>query len=520
MSQHNGGHPRRWLILGVLMINLLVVVLDNTILNVALKVLADPVHGLGASQGDLQWSINSYTLVFSALLFSFGVLGDRHGRKRLLIGGLALFAIASVASAYATDPAQLIAARALMGLGGAAIMPVTLAIISNVFSAAERPKAIGIWSGAVGVGVAVGPILGGLLLEHYWWGSVFLINVPIVAVGIVAVSMLVPESRDPRPGRLDLVGVALSVLGLVSLVYGIIDGGDHGFGRLAPWAWTAGGVAILAIFVGWELRHPSPSLDVRLFTMPRFSAATAAIGLAFFGGMGVFFFMSFYLQLTRGLTPLRTGVLLLPFALGQLVFAPRTAALVRRFGARPVVAGGLALTTLSGLGLLIVDVDTPLWLVGVIFFVQGVGMAHIIPPAMESLMSALPRERSGIASAVSNTVRQISAALGVAVLGAIVAAIYRGRLDQAHLPLPAAARTAAGESLAAAHVVAEHAGTAGAALTRVADLGFVAGMHAAAWVSAGASLLALAVVLRWLPGRPASPVAAVDEPVPALAERR
>src|SRR5256885_12049926 len=226
----NTGHPRRWLILGVLVVSLLVVILDTTVLNVALRVIADPQRGLGATQSDLEWATNSYTLVFAGLLFTWGVLGDRLGRKKILLLGLLLFGLASVASAYAQSPGQLIGARALMGIGGAAIMPATLAIISNVFDPRERGKAIGAWAGAVGLGVAIGPIVGGLLLEHYWWGSVFLINVPIVVIGMVAILALVPESNNPVPGRVDAVGVLLSIIGLVILVYGVIDAGDHGFG--------------------------------------------------------------------------------------------------------------------------------------------------------------------------------------------------------------------------------------------------------------------------------------------------
>ncbi|HEY0001945.1 MAG TPA: MFS transporter, partial [Actinoplanes sp.] len=203
------GHPRRWAILGVLVISLLVVVLDNTVLNVALRTIADPEHGLGATQSQLEWAINSYTLVFAGLLFTAGILADRFGRRITLISGLAVFGIASLISAYADTSAQLIAARALMGLGAAAVMPATLSIIANVFDPRERGRAIGVWAGAVGLGVAIGPIVGGALLEHFWWGSVFLINVPIVVAGVVLAAVLVPESRDPRPGRIDLVGVVL-----------------------------------------------------------------------------------------------------------------------------------------------------------------------------------------------------------------------------------------------------------------------------------------------------------------------
>src|SRR3954452_23060815 len=242
----NTGHPRRWAILAVLVISLLVVVLDNTVLNVALRTIADPQRGLGASQSDLEWAINSYTLVFAGLLFTAGILADRLGRRITLTIGLALFGIASLVSAYADTPDQLIWARALMGLGAAAVMPSTLSIIANVFDPRERGRAIGVWAGAVGLGVAIGPIVGGLLLEHFWWGSVFLINVPIVIAGLVLVNVLIPESRDPKPGRIDFVGVLLSIIGLTLLTYGVIEGGDHGFGQIESWGTLAGSVVVLA----------------------------------------------------------------------------------------------------------------------------------------------------------------------------------------------------------------------------------------------------------------------------------
>ena len=343
------GHPRRWVILGVLVVSLLVVILDTTVLNVALRVIADPQRGLGATQSDLEWATNSYTLVFAGLLFTWGVLGDRLGRKKVLLLGLLLFGIASVASAYAQTPGQLIAARALMGIGGAAVLPATLAIISNVFDPRERARAIGTWAGAVGLGVAVGPVVGGLLLEHFWWGSVFLINVPVVAAGLVAVLAVVPDSRDPRPGRVDVAGVLLSIAGLGLLVYGIIDGGEHGFGRPRSWGTLAAGLALLVAFVLVERRVRYPSLDVTLFRNPRFSAAVGSIGLVFFAAMGTFFFMAFYLQLVRGYSPLAAGLLTTPFAVAQLIFAPRSAAMVRRYGPKAVCAVGLGLVTL-GLG--------------------------------------------------------------------------------------------------------------------------------------------------------------------------
>jgi len=493
------GHPRRWLILAVLVVSLLVVILDTTVLNVAMRIIADPTQGLGASQSDLEWAVNSYTLVFAGLLFTWGVLGDRLGRKKILFLGLALFGIASAASAYSQTPGQLIAARAVMGIGGAAVMPATLAVISNVFDPRERARAIGAWAGAVGLGVAIGPVVGGLLLEHFWWGSVFLLNVPIVLIGLVAVGAVVPESRDPRPGRLDVAGVLLSIAGMVLLVYGIIDGGEHGFEH--PWSWgtLAGGVLILGLFVLVERRIPDPSLDVRLFRNPRFSAAVAAVGLVFFAAMGTMFFLSFYLQVVRGYSPLRAGLLMTPFAVAQLIFAPRSAAMVRRYGPKAVCAVGMALVAGSQTAFFLIDAHTSPWLIGAVFFVQGVGMANVMPPTTESIMSSLPREKAGVGSAVANTLRQVAGALGVAVLGAVLAAVYRSGIRDHVGTLPAAARAVASDSITGTYAVGQRLGAAGRGLLAAGDSTFVHAMHVAAAGSVLIALLGLAVVVAWLP---------------------
>ncbi|GGQ59830.1 MFS transporter [Couchioplanes azureus] len=501
MDEPQTGHPRRWAILGVLVISLLVVVLDNTVLNVALRTIADPHAGLGASQGQLEWAINSYTLVFAGLLFTAGILADRLGRRITLIVGLALFGLASLLSAYADTPDQLIWARALMGLGAAAVMPATLSIIANVFDPRERGRAIGVWAGAVGLGVAIGPIVGGLLLEHFWWGSVFLINVPVVVAGVVLVRVLVPESRDPRPGRIDVLGVLLSILGLSLLTYGVIEGGEAGFGEPRAWATLTAGVLVLALFVGYERRIPHPSLDVRLFANRRFSASTGMIGLVFFAAMGSMFFSAFYLQLVRGLGPLASGVLFVPFAVGQMAFAPRSAAMVARFGPKAVSTAGLLLVALGLAGWLFVGAGTPIWVVGALFFVMGVGMANVMPPATEAIMAALPREQAGVGSAVSNTVRQVGGALGVAVLGAVLSAAYRDGMRDATAALPAGARDAANESIAGAYGVAAQAGPAGPALVAQANDAFLTAMHYASVGTTVFALLGALVAAIWLPGR-------------------
>ncbi|MEV6342695.1 MFS transporter [Actinoplanes sp. NPDC051851] len=509
-----GGHPRRWAILGVLVISLLVVVLDNTVLNVAMRIIADPQHGLGATQSELEWAINSYTLVFAGMLFTAGILADRLGRRISLIVGLTLFGAASLFSAYAGTPDQLIAARAVMGLGAAAVMPSTLSIIANVFDPKERGRAIGVWAGAVGLAVALGPILGGFLLEHFWWGSVFLINVPIVVVGVTLVAVLVPESRDPKPGRIDVLGVLLSIIGLTLLTYGVIKGGEDGFGSTLAWAPLATGVLVLIGFVLYQQRIEFPSLDVRLFANRSFSASTGMIGLVFFAAMGSMFFGAFYLQLVRGYGPLASGALFVPFALGQMIFAPISSTMVKRFGPKAVSTVGLLLVALGLAAWLPIGADTPIAVVAVAFLLMGIGMANVMPPATETIMSALPREKAGVGSAVSNTIRQLGGALGVAVLGAILSSAYRSNLGSATDGLPTAAADAARESITGAYAVAEQAGAAAPGLIDGANDAFIAAMHWSALGSVIFALLGALVAALFLPGkRPAeaAPAAASVE---------
>ena len=506
-------YRRRWVILGVLITSLMAIVLDNTVLNVALKTIAEPVAGLGASQSQLEWAINSYTLVFAGLLFTFGVVGDRVGRKRMLMTGLAAFGFFSLVTAYAQSPDQLVWARAAMGLAAAAVMPQTLSIISNVFDPAERPRAIGIWAVAVGIGIAIGPIVGGLLLAHFWWGSVFLINVPFTAASVAAIALLVPESKNPNPGRIDYVGVLASIAGLVLVVYGIIQGGDKGswvhLDVLGP---IVLGAAVLAFFAWYEARIRYPSLDVRLFRDPRLSSAIGALSLVFFGMMGALFFLSFYLQSVRGYTPLKAGAFSLAFAVSQMLMAPRSPALVRRFGAKAVVSTGLLLVTLALISYQLLAINTPIWVLAMAFFIQGAGMGLVMPPSTEAVMSVVPRERAGAGSALTNTARQVSGALGVAVLGSVLAQVFRSQLSPHLANLPAGARDAATSSITASQAVAAKLGPAGQQLARLADYSFVHAMHITTLISAAITLLGALVVMRWMPGR-----AAAIRPAPAAA---
>ncbi|GAA0357722.1 MFS transporter [Actinoallomurus spadix] len=498
-------HRRRWSILGVLIVSLLVIVLDNTILNVALKTIADPRDGLGATQGQLEWAINSYTLVFAGLLFTFGVLGDRIGRKRMLMIGMSLFGLASLLSSLAQTPDQLILARAAMGFGGAAVMPQTLSIITNVFEPQERARAIGLWAGAVGIGVAIGPITGGLLLDHFWWGSVFLINVPFVIAGVIGIAFLVPESRSPIRARIDFGGVLLSIAGLILLTYGIIEGGDKAT-VTAPSVYGSvlAGVALLAVFIWYESRIEHPSLNVRLFRDGRLSASVGAIALVFFALGGVFLFISLYLQDVRGYSPLQAGLLTLPLAAGQMIFSPRSAGLVARYGARPVAATGLTMVALALLSYHFAAVHNPIWILEITFFVQGAGMALVMTPATTAVMSVLPREQAGSGSAINNIARQVAVALGTALLGSLVASIYRDGMKPHLTTLPEGLRAVAGSDIGATTGVAEKLGPAGRALLPPAHDAFVHAMHITSAISAAVAFLGALVVLKWMPGRPAA----------------
>ncbi|MFE7440787.1 MFS transporter [Streptomyces chartreusis] len=498
-------HRRRWAILGVLMLSLLIVVLDNSILNVAIKTISTPAPtGLGATQSELEWAINAYTLVFAGLLFSAGILGDRLGRKKVLLGGLAVFGIGSALAAFSGSPGELITFRAVMGLGAAFVMPATLAVLMNVFERDEQPKAIGIWAGGVGLAIAIGPITGGLLLDHFWWGSVFLINVPIVLLALGLMLWLVPDSRDPNPGRIDPIGVVLSVVGLVLLVYGIIKGGQLAdFTDVTVLATIAAGLAVLAAFVVFEKRSDHPSVDITYFRNKVFSAAIGVIALVFFALMGVTFFSVFYTQSVRGYSPLETGLLMLPLAAAQMIFAPRARLLVDRFGNRATTTGAMLLIALTLAAFATFEADTPIWLLEVVFFLMGAAMAHIMTPVSVVIMQALPREKAGSASALSNTFRQVGGALGIAVLGSVLSTAYRNGIEDRLGALPAGVRHTAGESIEATLGVADRLGPRGEALIGPAHDAFLHAMHITALWGAGIAVLGAVVVALFLPGRPA-----------------
>jgi EmrB/QacA subfamily drug resistance transporter len=494
--------------LAVLCVTLLLISLDNTVLNVALPTI---VRSLGASSSQLQWMVDAYAVVFAGLLLSLGALGDRVGRKWVFMGGLVVFGGGSAFAAWSGSPDRLTLARAVMGIGAAALMPCTLSILTNVFTAEEdRARAIGIWSGTSGLGVALGPILGGLLLAHFWWGSVFLINVPVAAIGFVAAIWLVPNSSNPASGRPDPVGAGLSMLGLGLLLWGIIEAPGRGWSSPLIVGALAGALVVIAVFVGWERKIDHPMLPLRFFSRRRYSVAIAALALVLFALLGMFFLMTQYLQFALGYSPLEAGVRVAPVALVLLVIAPFSAVAARRFGTKFVVASGMALIAL-GLGLLSTTTlaGTYADCIGP-FVILGIGVALALAPSTESVMGSLPIDEAGVGSATNDTAMQVGGALGVGVLGTALTLRYQHLLAPvvARAGVPASVGKLIQSSLGAALAVAHHAPKKqGAALASVARSAFVSGMDLALIIATVVVGLAAVLVLVFLPnhGSPTSP---------------
>ncbi len=497
MTDDERVYDRRWWTLGILCLSLVMIIVGNTVLNVALPTL---IREIDASSTDLQWMVDAYALVFAGLLLTGGALGDRFGRKGALTVGLVIFGAASVLAAVSDSASQVIVTRGIMGLGAALVMPATLSILVTVFPPQERGRAIGVWAGLAGAGAAIGPIAGGWLLEHFWWGSVFLVNLPVIAIALVGGHFLVPTSRDPRELPLDPVGAGLSILGLGSVLYAIIEAPTHGWTG-GPTLVAAGiGLAFLLLFAAWELRTPYPMLDLRFFKNPRFSSASAAIMLVFFALFGTFFLLTQYLQLVRGYSALGAGVHSLPAPLTIMAIAPMSSRVVERFGARWVIAGGLAVVGL-GMGLSsTLGTDTPYALLAVCLVILATGMAMTMAPATTSIMTSLPLGKAGVGSAVNDTTRELGGALGVAVLGSLVASHYASSIGS--MPgFGGAPGALARRSLGSALQVAATAGERGPQLAAAARAAFVDAMSVAFLVAAGVALAASLMVARFMPGR-------------------
>lgn len=501
-------YERRWLILAVLCFSLLVIVLDNSILNVAIPTI---VRDLGATNSQVQWMVDSYTLVFACLLLTAGSLGDRYGRRGALQAGFVVFGLGSVASALASSADQLIATRAIMGIGGALIMPATLSIITNVFPGPERGKAIGVWAGTAGLGAAIGPLTGGLLLSKFYWGSVFLVNVPIVILGLIAGVVLIPTSKDPSAPKLDPVGALLSIVGLTTLLYAIIEAPVEGWGEPKTVAGFVLGAVLLVTFGLWERHCDHPMLDISFFRNPRFTAASGSIMLIFFALFGSIFLLTQYLQFVLGYSALESGVRLLPMALTMMVTAPLSPKLVQRIGTKLTVVTGLTLVTVALLSMTLLQVNTGYGAIAWRIMVLACGMALVMAPSTESIMGSLPLAKAGVGSAVNDTTRQVGGALGVAVIGSIVSTVYGSAIADffAGTPAPPQAVEAARGQLGAVPAVSESiasqpfpaARQVADSLVATANQAFVNGMHWGVAVAASVTCLAAVMAAIFLPAR-------------------
>jgi EmrB/QacA subfamily drug resistance transporter len=492
-------HARRWKTLAVLSLSLVIIGLDNTILNVALPTLQDE---LDASPSQLQWMVDSYLLVFAGLLLVFGTLGDRFGRKLALQAGVGIFGLASLGALVADSANEVIAVRAAMGVGAALIMPATLSIIANVFTGGERGKAIAIWAALAAVGIGLGPLAGGLLLEWFDWWSVFLVNVPFAVAALLLGIRYVPESRDPRPGSFDLLGAALSTAGFSVLVYAIIEAPERGWTSGLVVGSLAASIALLGSFLWWERRTAEPMLDLGFFRSARFSVGTAAVSVAFFALLGGIFALTQYLQLAHSYSAIAAGAVMSPLALGLMLGAGSSSKAVERLGTARVVAAGL-----TGLAALLAvttlwEADTGALVLVAWFFGLAVAMGWIMAPATEAVVGAVSAAKSGVASATNTVARMVAGALGVAVIGSLVSSLYANDLEGSLPGLSPNAQAAAEDSIGAAGAIAAQLppeaasgllATTGEAFTQAMGTGLV--------VAAVLATAMAVVVARFLPAR-------------------
>ena len=500
LDESSPSHPNRWRVLGVLVLALLVTSIDHTIINVALP---NMVGDLGASSAELQWIVAAYTVVFAGLLLTAGSLGDRFGRRHALALGLLTFMTGSIVSAVAGSATVLIAGRGVMGVGGALIMPTTLSILVNVFGdGRERANAIAIWTAASGAGIALGPIVGGALMRSFSWGSVFWINVPLLAVAFIGALHLVPDSRDPNATRLDPVGAVLSIVSISSLVYAIIEGPERGW--MSSTTMMSVMVAAMAgmMFVRWELRRDEPMLDMRLFLNRGFSAGSVALAMLFFAMAGTVFLQAQYLQFILGYSPLAAGAALVPAALGMMLGSGVGNHVAGALGGRLAVVTGTALAA-AGVAVQAALIDGTSYAptgVGLLLFGLGAGIA--MPAATDLIMSTLPPARAGVGSAVNDTVRELGGALGVAVIGSVAASAYASDLSGklARIDgMPADLRAAASDNVGAALEISRHLPADGIGIANAASDAFVSSMSGSLWVGVGLAALASVVAFVHLP---------------------
>ncbi|MEU6233899.1 MFS transporter [Kitasatospora sp. NPDC047058] len=502
-----GPDPRRWLALVAVALSVLVISFDMTILNVALPTLASQ---LQATTGQQQWIVDSYTVVFAAAMLPAGLIGDRFGRRRTLTVGLALFGLASAVGMLADSPGTLIAARAAMGLAGALVMPMSMAVIPGLFPAGEQRRATAVLGASLAAGAPLGPLIGGFLLQHFWWGAVFAINVPLTVVGITACVLLLPETRNPAAPRFDLPGTALAAGGLAALTFGIIEGPDRGWADPLVTGMLGGSLAALAVLVLRSRRQRDPMLDLQLLADPAFRWSTVAATLVSLVLFGAFFVLPLYFQSVLGADALGTGLRLMPMMLGLMVAAKLSDRLVARTGPRLVITLGLALLAAALLLGSRTDASDGYGPAAVWLVLLGLGMGLSLITAQASALLTLPPARAGVGAGLLQTMRQVGGAIGVAVFGSLLAGAYRGALDTTALPAGTAHR--AEQSVVAADAVA--AATGNPALTASAHTAYVHGMTVVLLVSGViAALSAVLVALRMPAAEPRPAGEPAGEPV-------
>jgi EmrB/QacA subfamily drug resistance transporter len=498
--EESGPYPRRWWALAAICVPLVIVSIDGTILNVALPTIS---RALDTSSSQLIWINSSYVIIFGSTILLGGFLGDKYGRRLLLLVGLLLFGAGSAWAGLSPSAFSLILARGFMGIGGGMIMPATLSLITNIFPDEERPKAIGVWAGMSGIGVAVGPLAGGLILTYLEWGYVFFVNLPIVVFGVVTILLLVPPSRAPQTPPLDVKGAALSFLGMLAFFYGLIQGPGLGWSDASVLASFAVAAAFLGLFVRLELHTKNPLLEIRFFKRPEFSSGVVSIAIGFFALFGLLYVLTIYLQSVLLYSPMKAGLALVPFAIVLLIGSPMVPFLVEKTGGRAVVSMGLVAVGAGMLVFAFVSPGTSYLVVFAGLLLVSLGLTMEMVPSSDAIMGSIPRDKAGEGSATNAAIRQVGSSLGIAVIGGIAQVRYCSILtgDPAFQALSASQAGAAKSSLAGALSVSQSAGASGDALAEAARYAFSRGLDVSMVAAATIALIGALIAFRYIPGR-------------------